>query len=297
MSNSHVKKYSTLTIKKYRQYFINSLEDLYSIEELQSIFYLLAEKLLHLSRIDIALQLDDTLTSDEEINFNQAIDRLKIYEPVQYILGETEFFGYPFLVNKQVLIPRPETEELVSWIIEDVDKKETTILDIGTGSGCIAISLAKKLNNAVVSAIDISNKAIEVAKKNALINNVNVEYSSVDVLNFEDKLVLQDKWISKFDIIVSNPPYVRMQEKKLMQLNVIDHEPDIALFVEDDDPLLFYRRISELSRQYLKHNGTLYLEINEYLGVEMEKMLNEAGFKHVELKKDIFGKNRMIKCW
>lgn len=286
-----------MTIKKYRQYFINSLEDLYSIEELQSIFYLLAEKLLHLSRIDIALQLDDTLTSDEEINFNQAIDRLKIYEPVQYILGETEFFGYPFLVNKQVLIPRPETEELVSWIIEDVDKKETTILDIGTGSGCIAISLAKKLNNAVVSAIDISNKAIEVAKKNALVNNVNVEYSSVDVLNFEDKLVLQDKWKSKFDIIVSNPPYVRMQEKKLMQLNVIDHEPDIALFVEDDDPLLFYRRISELSRQYLKHNGTLYLEINEYLGVEMEKMLNEAGFKHVELKKDMFGKNRMIKCW
>ena len=286
-----------MTIKKYRQYFINSLEDLYSIEELQSIFYLLAEKLLHLSRIDIALQLDNTLTSDEEINFNQAIDRLKIYEPVQYILGETEFFGYPFLVNKQVLIPRPETEELVSWIIEDVDKKETTILDIGTGSGCIAISLAKKLNNAVVSAIDISNKAIEVAKKNALINNVNVEYSSVDVLNFKDKLVLQDKWKSKFDIIVSNPPYVRMQEKKLMQLNVIDHEPDIALFVEDDDPLLFYRRISELSRQYLKHNGTLYLEINEYLGVEMEKMLNEAGFKHVELKKDMFGKNRMIKCW
>ena len=286
-----------MTIKKYRQYFINSLEDLYSIEELQSIFYLLAEKLLHLSRIDITLQLDNTLTSDEEINFNQAIDRLKIYEPVQYILGETEFFGYPFLVNKQVLIPRPETEELVSWIIEDVDKKETTILDIGTGSGCIAISLAKKLNNAVVSAIDISNKAIEVAKKNALINNVNVEYSSVDVLNFEDKLVLQDKWKSKFDIIVSNPPYVRMQEKKLMQLNVIDHEPDIALFVEDDDPLLFYKRISELSRQYLKHNGTLYLEINEYLGVEMEKMLNEAGFKHVELKKDMFGKNRMIKCW
>ena len=286
-----------MTIKKYRQYFINSLEDLYSIEELQSIFYLLAEKLLHLSRIDITLQLDNTLTSDEEINFNQAIDRLKIYEPVQYILGETEFFGYPFLVNKQVLIPRPETEELVSWIIEDVDKKETTILDIGTGSGCIAISLAKKLNNAVVSAIDISNKAIEVAKKNALINNVNVEYSSVDVLNFEDKLVLQDKWKSKFDIIVSNPPYVRMQEKKLMQLNVIDHEPDIALFVEDDDPLLFYRKISQLSKQYLRHHGTLYLEINEYLGLEMEKMLNKAGFKHVLLKKDMFGKNRMIKCW
>ena len=203
----------------------------------------------------------------------------------------------PITVNKQVLIPRPETEELVSWIIEDIDKNEATILDIGTGSGCIAISLAKKLNNAVVSAIDISTRAIEVAKKNTLINNVNIEFSRVDVLNFEADLDLHHKWESKFDIIVSNPPYVRMQEKKLMKLNVIDHEPDIALFVEDDDPLLFYRKISQLSKQYLRHNGTLYLEINEYLGLEMEKMLNKAGFKHVLLKKDMFGKNRMIKCW
>ena len=286
-----------MTTGKFRNHFINLLEDLYPIEELKSFFYLLAEKYLNLSRINIALQLNNELTPEEQSSFYQAVDRLRNHEPIQYILGETEFFGMPIIVNKQVLIPRPETEELVSWIIDDVDKKETTILDIGTGSGCIAISLAKKLNSAVVSAIDISNKAIEVAKKNALINNVNVEFSRVDVLNFEDKLVLQDKWKSKFDIIVSNPPYVRMQEKKLMQLNVIDHEPDIALFVEDDDPLLFYRRISELSRQYLKHNGTLYLEINEYLGVEMEKMLNEAGFKHVDLKKDMFGKNRMIKCW
>jgi release factor glutamine methyltransferase len=130
-----------------------------------------------------------------------------------------------------------------------------------------------------------------------LINNVNIEFSRVDVLNFEADLDLHHKWESKFDIIVSNPPYVRMQEKKLMKLNVIDHEPDIALFVEDDDPLLFYRKISQLSKQYLRHNGTLYLEINEYLGLEMEKMLNKAGFKHVLLKKDMFGKNRMIKCW
>jgi len=136
-----------------------------------------------------------------------------------------------------------------------------------------------------------------VAKKNTLINNVNIEFSRVDVLNFEADLDLHHKWESKFDIIVSNPPYVRMQEKKLMKLNVIDHEPDIALFVEDDDPLLFYRKISQLSKQYLRHNGTLYLEINEYLGLEMEKMLNKAGFKHVLLKKDMFGKNRMIKCW
>jgi release factor glutamine methyltransferase len=286
-----------LTTGKFRNHFINLLEDLYPIEELKSFFYLLAEKYLNLSRINIAFQLNNELTPEEQSSFYQAVDRLRNHEPIQYILGETEFFGMPIIVNKQVLIPRPETEELVSWIIDDVDKKETTILDIGTGSGCIAISLAKKLNSAVVSAIDISNKAIEVAKKNALINNVNLEFSRVDVLNFEDKLVLQDKWKSKFDIIVSNPPYVRMQEKKLMQLNVVDHEPDIALFVEDDDPLLFYRKISQLSKQYLRQNGTLYLEINEYLGLEMEKMLNKAGFKNVVLKKDMFGKNRMIKCW
>jgi release factor glutamine methyltransferase len=286
-----------LTTGKFRNHFINSLEGLYPIEELKSFFYLLAGKYLNLSRINIALQLNNELTHEEQSSFYKALDRLRNHEPIQYILGETEFFGMPITVNKQVLIPRPETEELVSWIIEDVDKNEATILDIGTGSGCIAISLAKKLNNAVVSAIDISTRAIEVAKKNSLINNVNIEFSRVDVLNFEADLDLHHKWESKFDIIVSNPPYVRMQEKKLMKLNVIDHEPDIALFVEDDDPLLFYRKISQLSKQYLRHNGTLYLEINEYLGLEMEKMLNKAGFKHVLLKKDMFGKNRMIKCW
>jgi release factor glutamine methyltransferase len=286
-----------LTTGKFRNHFINSLEGLYPIEELKSFFYLLAGKYLNLSRINIALQLNNELTHEEQSSFYKAVDRLRNHEPIQYILGETEFFGMPITVNKQVLIPRPETEELVSWIIEDIDKNEATILDIGTGSGCIAISLAKKLNNAVVSAIDISTRAIEVAKKNTLINNVNIEFSRVDVLNFEADLDLHHKWESKFDIIVSNPPYVRMQEKKLMKLNVIDHEPDIALFVEDDDPLLFYRKISQLSKQYLRHNGTLYLEINEYLGLEMEKMLNKAGFKHVLLKKDMFGKNRMIKCW
>lgn len=286
-----------MTTGKFRNHFINSLEGLYPIEELKSFFYLLAGKYLNLSRINIALQLNNELTHEEQSSFYKAVDRLRNHEPIQYILGETEFFGMPITVNKQVLIPRPETEELVSWIIEDVDKNEATILDIGTGSGCIAISLAKKLNNAVVSAIDISTRAIEVAKKNTLINNVNIEFSRVDVLNFEADLDLHHKWESKFDIIVSNPPYVRMQEKKLMKLNVVDHEPDIALFVEDDDPLLFYRKISQLSKQYLRHHGTLYLEINEHLGLEMEKMLNKAGFKHVVLKKDMFGKNRMIKCW
>ncbi len=270
-----------MTIEKFRNHFINLLEGLYPIEELKSFFYLIAEKQLNLSRINIALQLNYKLTLEEEFNFYQAIDRLRNHEPIQYIIGETEFFGLPMIVNNQVLIPRPETEELVAWIIEDINKKETTILDIGTGSGCIAISLAKRLNNAVVTAVDISKSAIEVAKKNTLINNVNVEFGRVDVLHFEDDITLQHKWDSKFDIIVSNPPYVRMQEKELMKSNVIDHEPNLALFVEDDDPLLFYRKISQLSKQYLKHNGILYFEINEYLKEEMEELLNETGFNHM----------------
>tara|TARA_B110000003_G_C16590968_1_gene511799 strand:- start:466 stop:1326 length:861 start_codon:yes stop_codon:yes gene_type:complete len=286
-----------LTIKKYREYFINSLEDLYPIEELQSIFYLLASKYLNLSRIDIALQFDDTLTSDEEINFNQAIDRLKIYEPVQYILEETEFFGYPFLVNKQVLIPRPETEELVAWIIEDVKEKETTLLDIGTGSGCIAISLAKKLNDASVTAIDVSKEAIDVAKKNSAQNHTKIEFMEVDVLHFKDNVELQQKLNSKFDIIVSNPPYVRIKEQELMRPNVLKHEPDLALYVANETPLLFYKKIVQLSKLYLKAGGRLYFEINEYLGNELKKMLMEEGFKHVQIKKDMFGKDRMIKCW
>lgn len=286
-----------MTIKKYREYFINSLEDLYPIEELQSIFYLLASKYLNLSRIDIALQLDDTLTSDEEINFNQAIDRLKIYEPVQYILEETEFFGYPFLVNKQVLIPRPETEELVAWIIEDVKEKETTLLDIGTGSGCIAISLAKKLNDPSVTAIDVSKEAIDVAKKNSAQNHTKIEFMEVDVLHFKDNVELQQKLNSKFDIIVSNPPYVRIKEQELMRPNVLKHEPDLALYVANETPLLFYKKIVQLSNLYLKAGGRLYFEINEYLGNELKKMLMEEGFKHVQIKKDMFGKDRMIKCW
>ncbi len=285
-----------MTIEKFRNHFINLLEDLYPIEELRSFFYLIAEKQLNLSRINIALQLNDELTLKEQFNFYQAIDRLRNHEPIQYIIGETVFFGLPIKVNNQVLIPRPETEELVAWIIEDTNQKETTVLDIGTGSGCIAIALAKRLNNAVVSAIDISSSALEVAKKNTLINNVNVKFSRIDMLHFEDDLTLQHEWDSKFDIIVSNPPYVRIQEKELMKSNVIDHEPNLALFVEDDDPLLYYRKISQLSKQYLKHNGILYLEINEYLSNEMKKMLVEEGFNHLQLKKDMFGKNRMIKC-
>jgi release factor glutamine methyltransferase len=283
-----------LNLKELKTSFINSIAHLYASEEVLSFFYLLAEKQLGLSRIAIALQPEKEISEVEKLEFDKAISRLGNFEPIQYILGDTEFFGLPFRVDNNVLIPRPETEELVDWIADKNQNKEATILDIGTGSGCIAISLAKYLPKAKVYGLDISAEALLVAKQNAALNKVDVTFVNADVLNENAwELTFEDM---KFDTIVSNPPYVRIVEKKLMKPNVIIHEPDIALFVEDEDPLLFYRKIAQLSKLYLKPEGVLYFEINEYLSKEMKEMLIFEGFKDVEIRKDIFKKDRMIKC-
>jgi release factor glutamine methyltransferase len=285
-----------LSVKELKTYFISSLKSLYPSKEVLSFFNLLAEKALGLSRIATALQPEKQISEKEKFVFDKAISRLKNFEPIQHILGTTEFFGLPFLVDKNVLIPRPETEELVAWIADEAQNENITILDIGTGSGCIAISLAYQLPKTIVGAIDISDKALSIAKQNATLNNVNVNFMKVDVLEFEKSLILEKHLDSKFDVVVSNPPYVRMLEKELMSPNVIEHEPSIALFVKDEDPLLFYRKIAQLSNIYLKPEGVLYFEINEYLSLEMEKMLTMEGFKNIEIRKDIFKKDRMIKC-
>ena len=283
-----------MSVKELKTYFISSLKSLYPSKEVLSFFNLLAEKSLGLSRIAIALQPEKQISEKEKFVFDKAISRLKNFEPIQHILGTTEFFGLPFLVDKNVLIPRPETEELVDWILGQNKHKEATILDIGTGSGCIAISLAKYLPKAKVYGLDISAEALLVAKQNAALNKVDVTFVNADILDENSwELIFEDV---KFDTIVSNPPYVRIVEKKHMKPNVIIHEPDIALFVEDEDPLLFYRKIAQLSKIYLKPEGALYFEINEYLSLEMEKMLTMEGFKNIEIRKDIFKKDRMIKC-
>lgn len=285
-----------MKIKKLKQYFVSSIENLYPIEEIQSFFNLLVERCLGLSRIEVALQPDKEISEREFLKFEKTIQQLKNFEPIQYVIGNTEFFGLPFVVGKSVLIPRPETEELVAWITDGNQSREAVILDIGTGSGCIAITLAHQLSNANVSAIDISKDALKIAKQNAVSNKVSINFMEVDVLQFEKSKELQSYKESKFDIIVSNPPYVRSSEKELMQANVLKHEPDIALFVEDEDPLLFYRRIAQLSKDYLKPEGELFFEINEYLGTEMKEMLEFEGFNQVEIRKDLFDKDRMIKC-
>ena len=242
----------------------------------------------------------DKIISEVDIDkFKEAIKRLNNHEPIQYIIGKTEFYSLLFKVNEAVLIPRPETEELVDWIISKfrIQNSELKILDIGTGSGCIAISLAKNLPNAKVFALDVSKEALNVAKANAWQNDVEVEFIEADILNWKQEagnMNLDFKDLN-LDIIVSNPPYVRASEKEQMKPNVLAHEPDLALFVKDEDSLLFYRNITQFASQFLNTKGQLFFEINEYLGNDMFKLLNDKGFIDIELKQDIFAKDRMIK--
>lgn len=282
-----------MKIKEYRTQFIDALTPLYDAVEAESFFYLILEEKNQLKRIDLALRPDLVFLEAETVVWNSILEQLKKEIPIQYLLGKTSFYGLDFEVNENVLIPRPETEELVEWIIESQKSKgenqKISILDIGTGSGCIAISLAKNILNAQVFAIDVSEKALATAKKNAENNSVNVTFFNQNILETED---LQ----RQFDIIVSNPPYVRNLEKEEIKKNVLDNEPHLALFVEDDDALIFYIKIAELAQKNLSENGKLYFEINQYLGKEMIDLLERMNFKNIELRKDIYGNDRMISC-
>lgn len=282
-----------MKIKQYRTQFIDALSSLYGEDEAESFFYLILEEKQQLKRINLALH-PELLFSEEEVSsWNVILEQLKLEIPVQYLLGKTSFYGLDFEVNAAVLIPRPETEELVDWIISNTLKfeqsKNIKILDIGTGSGCIAISLAKNIPNATVFALDVSEKALAIAQKNAVLNEVNITFLHQSILETED---LEQE----FDIIVSNPPYVRNLEKQEIKKNVLEHEPHLALFVEDNDALIFYRKIAELAQKNLSASGQLYFEINQYLGKEMIDLLTEMNFTAIELRKDIYGNDRMISC-
>ena len=282
-----------MKIKKYRTQFIQELSPIYDAGEAESFFYLILEEKNQLKRIDLALNPDLSFSNEEIQLWNSILDSLKLEIPVQYLLGKTSFYGLDFEVNPAVLIPRPETEELVDWIITYNSKiersKDLKILDIGTGSGCIAISLAKNISNSEVFAIDVSQKALATAKKNAEINDVKVAFIEKNILKTDD---LE----RQFDVIVSNPPYVRELEKQEIKKNVLDNEPHLALFVEDNDALVFYRKIAELAQKNLSPNGKLFFEINQYLGKEMMELLENMGLKNIELRKDIYGNDRMIKA-
>lgn len=281
-----------MKIKQYRTYFIQELSPFYDAYEAESFFYLILEDRHKLRQIDLALNHGLNFSEAHIATWSVFLDQLKKEVPVQYLLGKTNFYGLDFEVNENVLIPRPETEELVEWIINEnsnTDKfKKLKILDIGTGSGCIAVSLAKNLPNAEVYAVDVSKKALETAKRNAVNNNVEVTFMFQDILELE---VLK----YNFDIIVSNPPYVRNLEKVEIKKNVLEYEPHLALFVDDHDALVFYKKIASLAQKNLLEKGQLYFEINQYLGKEMIDLLENMNFENIELRKDIYDNDRMIK--
>jgi release factor glutamine methyltransferase len=282
-----------MNIKEYRTQFIQELTPIYDAGEAESFFYLILEEKKQLKRIDLALH-PDLVFSEEEIGvWNAVLEQLQQEIPIQYLLGKTSFYGLDFEVNTAVLIPRPETEELVEWILESQKSKpesqKVKILDIGTGSGCIAISLAKNLPDATVFALDVSEEALATAKKNAENNSVNVTFIHQNILETEDLL-------QQFDIIVSNPPYVRNLEKEEIKKNVLENEPHLALFVADNDALVFYKKIAQLAQKNLLPNGQLYFEINQYLGKEMVNLLEKMNFKTIDLRKDIYGNDRMTKA-
>ncbi|CAI8348993.1 MAG TPA: peptide chain release factor N(5)-glutamine methyltransferase [Flavobacteriaceae bacterium] len=271
--------------------FTTQLQGVYDREEIHSFFYILCDFFLQYSRFEVSMALDTVVSAKNITAFEMALLRLKKQQPIQYIVGHTEFYGLTFKVNKHTLIPRPETEQLVDWIISNHKHQGSglEILDIGTGSGCIAVALAKNFSKASISGLDISEKALEVAQENAIKNQVLVSFCQKDIL---ETTALE----KKYDVVVSNPPYVRQLEKKAMSANVLDNEPGGALFVPNEDPLLFYRKIAQLALVSLQEKGWLYFEINEYLSNEMDALLNEIGFVNIEIKKDFRAVPRMIKC-
>jgi len=313
------------TVGEVRVWLKENLKSAFTADELPEILFLVLHFITQLSRTQLHAFPEKELTEDQIEMLLLSVKKLQSGMPVQYALGETEFFGLRFEVDPSVLIPRPETEELVSWVLEEVKgerekgkggkvegerKKEERgawnggsavdncppatekkILDIGTGSGCIPIAIKKNWPEAEVFALDISAEALQTARRNALLNQVEVDFFQQDMLNF-----YPIKGARQYSVIVSNPPYVTSSEKKLMQANVLDFEPHQALFVPETDPLLFYRAIAHFASFVLEKNGLLFLEVNENFGQETVKLLQEKGFIKIESRKDFWGKDRMVRA-
>ena len=289
-------KTSSNLVRECRKFYASELETIYGSDEANALIMILLEHYFSLDRVKIAMNPELRLSESELLTLHFAVKELLTNKPVQYIIGETEFCGMRFFVDENVLIPRPETEEMVKKIASCRDKAclvptGCDILDIGTGSGCIAISLAKLLTDSKVTAVDVSEKALNVARKNAKANEVNVRFILDDILNPQNPELIDNQ----YDIIVSNPPYVCESEKSEMRANVLDYEPSSALFVSDNDPLVFYRKILEFAQKTLKSSGEVCFEINEKFGNEMKNLCLAKGFKDVEIIKDFRERDRILK--
>lgn len=280
-----------MTFSDLEKQFSAELSDIYAREEAAMLSFLSVQHRFMWTKASYLLNKQEVISDADTTYFLDILDQLKTSKPIQYILGETEFYGRTFRVNPAVLIPRPETEELVKWVLETVSTKTPSLLDIGTGSGCIAISLKIEIPEAEVVAIDVSTDALALAEQNATFHKATVTFIEKDVLHMHPTDLT-----TTFDVLVSNPPYIALAEKELMKANVLANEPHVALFVPDTNPLIFYDRIAALAQEKLKPGGFLFFEINERFGTEVLALLVKKGFKQVELRKDLIGKDRMLKA-
>jgi release factor glutamine methyltransferase len=280
------------TIQGAKLWVKNELYGLYPENEIDNFNFLIIEHLFHFSRLELHLNKDRNISPEQMDALRQFTQQLQQYKPIQYILGKTEFYGLTFHVDNHVLIPRPETEEMVDLIVREKSNQRQVILDVGTGSGCIAVSLAKFIPGAQVDALDISSTVLEIARKNATENNVNIRFFKSDALLPDINLPAEE-----YSVIVSNPPYVRMSERKFMSKNVLDYEPPLALFVDDKDPLVFYTALASIGKKYLTRKGVIYAEINEAFGNEVKQLFQGKGYHHVEIIKDLQKKNRILKAF
>ena len=272
-----------MKLASFKKEFLKAITPLYNKDEASSLYYMLCEEVLSIPKSKLIIAEDMDLTIEKTNQLYNCLERLKKHEPIQYVLGKTKFCNLNFSVNESVLIPRPETEELVNIILKN-ELGNKTVLDIGSGSGCIAVSLAKHSPKAKVTALDICKDAIELSQRNAKENDVNLEFINADILNYKS-----DK---KYDIIVSNPPYVFESQRKHMSKNVLDYEPELALFVKNDDPLQFYKAILDFAKNSLNKNGEIYFEINESYKDKIMELVNNYGYSNVDCKLDVFGKYR-----
>ncbi|MBW8683781.1 peptide chain release factor N(5)-glutamine methyltransferase [Chitinophaga rhizophila] len=283
-----------MTIQTAFTHIIGALEPLQGQREAANIAHILMEYITGLSKMDRIVYKDQILTPEQQTSLDTAVKAMLAHQPVQYVTGVSWFYGMELKVNANVLIPRPETEELVEWIVQDIRTAkhlDATILDIGTGSGAIPLAIKRELPHATVYALDVSEGALQTAKENAVKQHLDIHFEQVDILQ-------QQAWIHlpMFDIIVSNPPYICQRESADMQEQVVAYEPSLALFVPDEDALLFYREIAVMAKEKLRIGGALYFEINEAFGKETTALLETLGYIGVEIKKDLFGKDRMVKC-
>lgn len=282
--------FCSMTIKSAYQQLLVALFELYSDREASNIADIVIEKVTGFNKINRILNPEIILTGAQESKLKKYSDELLNYKPLQYVIQEAWFYHLPFFVNESVLIPRPETEELVEWLLNSMQTNthSTSILDIGCGSGCIAVSIKYMRSKFQVTAVDNSEKALSIAKKNAQKHKLNINFQNIDILN-------KKNWtqLNEYDCIISNPPYIQLSESKIMAKQVVAFEPHQALFVSDDNPLIFYTTIAEFAIIHLKKNGTLFMEVNESLAIETEKAIHKLGFS-TTLRKDLQGKNRML---